>query len=201
MSDPSQMGPNMGAILSSQAGGQPGGATSTSRLLGHGWSELPGICAAVFNGSDNMLAASFGSFGNHGLFKGLGQGGIDGGLVDTLFRGLDASKETAFKTPEIGAGGVHAEMANPQDGDSGSSSSGETNAIPAYTGAANPQDGDTGSTSSGDAHAFPTTMGSAKSFSDNAEFIGSVNMGMEMGSMSPSASPGMGSGKSAGMEM
>ena len=131
-----------------------------------------------------------------------GKGSIDGGVVDALLRGLQADKETAFQTPELGAGSAYA-SASAQDtappvaestaaniaggvasggSDSSSSSSSESS-----------------SSSSGDARAYPTTMGASKGAQDMG-FAGEVALG-RMGGIAPDASPGIGGGKGASVGM
>jgi hypothetical protein len=165
MSDPSQMGPNMGAILSSQAN-TPGGGQSgiMGRILGYDTSE-----GQLIMKDQDFLTQTAGSVS----FLNFGKGSIDGGLIDTVLRGVKADKDTAFSTPELGAGGAMIDM---QEASSGASSD-----------------------SSGSNHAFPTTMGASQGM-DQMQYAGEVSMG-QMGVLAPSPTPGKGASREVGMGM
>lgn len=191
MSAPSpNVGAELGAKLSSMSQGGGGGQSGiTGRMFFFDTSD-----GQPFMKEHDYLTQMAGSV----AIVNFGKGSFDGGLLDTVLRGIKADKETAFKTPELGAG--NAMDANPQDASQSAPAAESTAANIAGTAGSggNPQDSDSGSSSSGDARAFPTTMGTSKGMQDMA-FLGDVAMD-RIGLLAPPSTPGMGAAKSVGVE-
>lgn len=119
MSASPPQGPNMGAILSSQAASSGGGKAAGTLLTPIGDSSG----GQLFGKEHDFLAqtASNITFGN------AGKGGPLASVFEAVSGGLDASKPTAFKTPELGAGGITANSGG-GGGDSGGSAAHPTTA-------------------------------------------------------------------------
>jgi hypothetical protein len=101
----------MGAILSSQAASGGGGKTAGTLLTPIGDSSG----GQLFGNEHDFL----GQMASNITFGNVGKGGPLSGVFEAASGGLDASKQTAFRTPEFGAGGVPASSGG--GADSGSS--------------------------------------------------------------------------------
>ncbi|MDA0782238.1 MAG: hypothetical protein PQ612_09510 [Rickettsiales bacterium] len=179
------VGAELGAKLSSMSQGGGGGQSGiTGRMFFFDTSD-----GQPFFKDHDYLTQMAGSV----AILNFGKASIDGGLLDTVLRGIKADKETAFKTPELGAGGAmdfRPEASAPPAESSAASIAGT---------AASSESSSSSSDSSGDARAFPTTMGTSRGMQD-MQFAGDVAMD-RIGLLTPSATPGMGAAKSVGMEV
>ena len=176
------VGAELGAKLSSMSQGGSGGQSGiTGRMLFFDTSD-----GQPFFKDHDYLTQMAGSV----AIVNFGKGSVDGGLLDTVLRGIKAYKETAFKTPEGGAMDVQPEASAPPAESSAASIAGT---------ASSSESSGSSSDSSGDARAFPTTIGTSRGMQD-MQFAGDVAMD-RIGLLTPSATPVIGAAKSVGMEV
>ncbi len=185
------VGAELGAKLSSMSQGGGGGQSGISgRMFFFDTSD-----GQPFLKDHDYMAQMAGSV----AIVNFGKGSFDGGLVDTLLRGLKADKETAFKTPELGAGGGAIEAPAPQESAppvaessaariAGTSTNNESSS-------SSSESSSSSSSGSSDSRAFPTTMGVG---SQDMKFAGEIAMD-RIGLLAPNNTPGMGASQGIGM--